>query len=275
MLEPKGIRERIDRKLVRTIIGAKRKLGWGIEWSSKLADELHKPIRKKFKQRKVLVSGTDAIWTADLVDMQSFSKSNNGFKYILMIIDVFSKYGWPIPLKTKTGPEVTKVFRDLWKTQKTPQKLWTDKGKEFYNKSMKELLEKNNAELYSTENEERFSIVERWNRTIKRNMWKYFIANNTMKYIEILPNLIKKYNNTYHRSIKCTPALTRAPSSYQHVHNALYNRPGEDNDVEVKPPKFKIGDRVRILKKKKTFEKGFTPNWTELLYIVTDKTCHL
>ena len=128
VLEPKGIRERIDRKLVRSIIGAKRKLGWGIEGSNELADELHKPIRKKFKRRRVLASsGTDAIWTADLVDMQSFSRSNKGFKYILMIIDVFSKYGWAIPLKTKTGSEVMKAFRDLWKMQKPPQKLWTYK----------------------------------------------------------------------------------------------------------------------------------------------------
>ena len=161
MLEPKGIRERIDRKLVRTIIGAKRKLGWGIEWSNELADELHKTIRKKFKKRRVLASGTDAIWTADLVDMQSFSRSNKGFKYILMIIDVFSKYGWAIPLKTKTGPEVTKAFQSLWKTRKPPQQLCTDKGTEFYNKSIKDLLEKNNVQLYSTENEEKSSIVER------------------------------------------------------------------------------------------------------------------
>ena len=91
-----------------------------------------------------------------------------------MIIDVSSKYGWAILSKTKTGPEVTKAFGDLWKTQKPPQKLWTDKGKEFFNKSMKFLLEKNNMQLYSTENEENSSIVERRNRTIKRNMWKYF-----------------------------------------------------------------------------------------------------
>ena len=109
VLEPKGIRERIDR-----IIGAKRKLGWGIEWSNELAIELHKPIRKKFKRRRVLAfDGTDAIWTADLVDMQSFSRSNKGFKYTVMIMDVFSKYGWAIPLKTKTGPDVMKAFRDL------------------------------------------------------------------------------------------------------------------------------------------------------------------
>ena len=87
VLEPKGIRERIDWKHVRTIIGTKRKLGWGIiEWSNELADELHKPVRKKFRKRRVLVSGTYAIWTADLVDMQSVSRSNKGFKYILMII---------------------------------------------------------------------------------------------------------------------------------------------------------------------------------------------
>ena len=75
---------------------------------------------------------------------------------------------------------------------------------------MKDLLEKNKVQLYSTENEEKSSIAERWNSTIKRNMWKYFSANNTMNYIDILSNLIKKYNNTYHRSIKCTPAFARA-----------------------------------------------------------------
>ena len=109
-------------------------------------------------------------------------------------------------------------------------------------------------------------IVKRWNRTIKRNMWKYFSANNTMNYIDILPHLIKKYNNTYHRSTKCTPAFASTPSSYQHVYDTLYNR-REDN-VEVKA-KFIVGDRVRILWKKKTFEKGFTPNWTEELFIVS------
>ena len=98
---------------------------------------------------------------------------------------------------------------------------------------MKDLLEKNKVQLYSTENEEKSSIVERWNRTIKRNMGKYFSANNTMNYIDILSNLIKKYNNTYHRSIKCTIAFARAPSSYQHVYDALDNR--HENNVEVKP----------------------------------------
>ena len=109
---------------MRSIIGRKRKLGCGIEWSNELADELHKPIRRKFRKRRVFASGVDAIWAADLVEMQAFARQNKGYKYILMIIDVFSKFGWAIPLKTKTGLEVSKAFHDLWKTQPTPQKLW-------------------------------------------------------------------------------------------------------------------------------------------------------
>ena len=211
--EPKGIHEKIDRILLRLIIGRKRKWGLGNEWSNELADELHKSIRK-FEKRRVFAGDVDAIWSADLVEMESFNKQNRGYKYILMIIEVFSKYGWAIPLKTNTGLEVTKAFQHLCRTQSSPQKLWTDKDKEFYNKSMKDIVHKHNVDLYSTENVEKSSIVERWNRTIKRNMWKYFSANNTMKYIDILPNLIKKYNNTYHRSIKCTPAFSRATSNY-------------------------------------------------------------
>ena len=116
------------------------------------------------------MKGVDAIWAADLVDMQAFSKSNKGYKYILMIIDVFSKYGWAIPLKNKSANEVTKASADLWKKQNPPGKLWVDKATEFYNRPMKALLDKYGVQIYSTENEEKSSVVERWNHTIKRIM---------------------------------------------------------------------------------------------------------
>ena len=267
VMQPKGIREKFDRKLVRSLIGTKRRLGLGVSsWSNELAEELHKPIRKKFKKRRVYVKGVDKIWAADLVDMHAFSKSNKGYKYILMIIDVFSKYGWAIPLKTKTGIDVMKAFSKLWSSTKPPERLWVDKGKEFYNKQMKDLMNEHHVQIYSTENEEKSSVVERWNRTIKRIMWKYFTANNTNIYIDVLADIINKYNNTYHRSIKCTPIAARKASNHQHVYEALF---GEDyNNVTVKHIKFKIGDRVRIIRKKGTFEKGFTPNWTEEVFTV-------
>ena len=145
-----------------------------------------------------------------------------------------------------------------------PSRLWTDKGTEFYNRQLKGVLEANDVMLYSTENEEKSSVVERWNRTMKNIMWKYFTANSTQKYIDVLPSLVDKYNSTYHRSIKLAPSGARNPSNYQHVYNALYG-----NVRKSTSPKFNLGDKVRITRKKGTFEKGFTPNWTEELFTIS------
>ena len=126
-LTPKNMRERIDKGVVKAMIGTKRKLGWGVEWTDALTDELHRPARRNFDKRQVFARKPDDIWAADLVDMQQFSRSNAGFKYILMIIDVFSKYGWAIPMKNKTGAETVRVLREVLDSgQKAPQFLWTD-----------------------------------------------------------------------------------------------------------------------------------------------------
>ena len=120
---------------------------------------------------------------ADLVDMQYYARGNKGFHYILMIID-----GYAIPLKNKTAEEMVKAFKQLWKSGMPNFRLfWTDKGKVFLNKPMKELLASRNIEIYWTENEEKLSVVERWNRTIKQWMWKYFTRHRTGVYIDILP----------------------------------------------------------------------------------------
>ena len=113
-----------------------------------------------------------------IVDMNAFARENKGVKYLLTVLDVFSKYGWIVPLKTKTGVEVANALRQIFKERK-PEKLGVDKGKEFYNKDVKSLID-----IYSTENEEKASVVERWNRTMKEEM--YFSANNTRKYIDVL-----------------------------------------------------------------------------------------
>ncbi|XP_065667188.1 uncharacterized protein LOC136089140 [Hydra vulgaris] len=124
-----------------------------------------------------------------------------------MVIDVFSKYGWIVPLKSKTGVDVAalnKIFKNSSNfhgsegKERKCQKMWVDKGLEFYNKHIKAL----GVELYSTENEEKSCVVERWNRTIKNKMFKYFSANSTRKYIDVLDEMVNKYNNTKHSSIK-------------------------------------------------------------------------
>ena len=170
--------------------------------------------------------------------MSSFSRSNKGYKY-----------QWIVPLKTKTDKEVAQAFRKLL-LGGSPSRLWTDKCTEFYNQQLKSVMTANLVTLYSIENQEKSSIVERWNRTLKNIMWKYFTANNTPKYIDVLPSMVEKYDNTYHRSIKLTPSDARNPANYQLVYNALY---AKVNDRKATSPKFHVGDKVRITRKKGTF----------------------
>ena len=154
--------------------------------------------------------------------MQQFSKWNKGYRYLLMIIDVFSKYGWIVPLKDKKGESVAEAFKTIFKEGRKPQYLWVDKGKEYYNKHVKDLLEKNKITLYSTENEEKSSVVERWNRTIKSKMWKQFTVQGNTIYFDMLPKILKKYNNTKHSSIKMTPTEASNKNNEGIVYFNLY-----------------------------------------------------
>ena len=215
-------------------------MGWELK---KRPKELHKPIRRKCKKRRVLVNGIDKIWAADFMDMQAFSKFNRSIKYLLAVIDVFSKYGWLIPLEDKMGKSVASALKTIFKERK-PEKIWVDKGKEFYNKHVKDLIE-----LI----EERSSVVERWIRTMKEKMWKYFSANSTNNFINVLPDLVKEYNNTRHSSIKMTPVKASKKENELRVWRNLNPEHLEVYDLK---PKFSVGDKVRISKKKKTFEKG-------------------
>lgn len=192
--------------------------------------------------------------------MQAFAKFNGGIKYLLTVIDVFSKYGWIVPLKSKTGVEVARAFNKIFKERK-PEKLWVDKGKEFYNKNVRVLR----VELYSTENEEKSCVVERWNRTMKEKMFKYFSANSTRKYINVIDEMVNDYNSTRHSSIKMTPVAASDKKNESAVWMNLYgNEPLHDIHL-----KFKVGDKVRITKKKGLFEKAYTPKWTEEVFTVS------
>ena len=195
------------------------------------------------------------------MDMQAFSKFNRGIKYLLAVIDVFSKYGWFIPLKDKTGKSVASASKTIFEERK-PEKMWVDKGKEFYNKNVKDLIE-----LYSTENEEKSSVVERWIRTMKEKMWKYFSAKSTNVYTNALPDLVREYNNTRHSSIKMTPVKASKKENELRVWRNLYPEHLEIYDIK---PKFSVGDKVRISKKKKTFGKGYTTRWTEKIFTIVE-----
>ena len=193
--------------------------------------------------------------------MTALSKDNKGVNFLLLVIDIFSKYGWIVPLKNKKGETVANALKTIFKERK-PEKLWTDKGREFYNKDVKDLVE-----LYSTENEEKSSIVERWIRTMKEKMWKYFTDNNTYNYMNVLPDLVKDYNNTVHSSTKLTPIDASKKKNELTVWRNLYPDRYKINNLT---PKFSVGDEVRITKKKKVFEKGYTTRWTEEIFTIKE-----
>ena len=232
-----------------------------------LAEELHKPVKRKFRKRRVLVSGNNKIWAADLAFMHALSKYNEGNKYLLFVIDIFNKYGWIIPLKNKKGETMVKAFKTIFEEGRIPEKLWTDKGTEFYNKDMNNLRKLYDIELYSTENEEKSSIVERWIRTIKEKMFKYLTDNNTYKYIDVLPDLVEYYNNTVHSSTKLTPTDASKEENELKVWRNLYPDRYKTSRLN---PKFSVGDEVRITKKKKVFEKGYTTRWTEEIFTIKE-----
>ena len=265
-IKTKGIREKIDYALVKPVIWIKHKLGLGLTDQQVRASELHTPIRRKFKRRRVFVYNIDDIWSADLKDMQLLAKYNKGYKYLLTVIDVFSKYAYVTPLKTKASDEVINAFKSLFADSgRKPKKLWTDMGSEFTNNKMKEFLTKINIELYHVFNEGKACVVERFNRTLGEMIQKHLTSTNSSKYIDVLNQLLQDYNNKYHTSIKMTPFEASDPENSSEVFKNLYP-PAE---VDTKQP-FKVGDRVRIYRYKLHFEKGYKPNWTEEIFIVTE-----
>ena len=251
--------------LVKNIIRSKRKLGLGVENHNKiLSEELHKSKRKNYPRRKIIVNHIDEIFAADLVEMQKFAKLNRGYRYLLTCIDIFSKFSWVIPLKDKKGITIKNALQKIFNKRK-PKFLWTDNGKEFYNKQVQDLLNENNIKLYSTNNSEiKSAVVERFNRTFKNMMYKKFTENNNTIFYNILDELVNNYNNKYHSTIKMSPIEASTKINEKKIKN-IYNF-----EKTKKLGKFKIGDRVRISLEKNIFEKGYETNWTQEIFVIYD-----
>ncbi|KAE9529196.1 hypothetical protein AGLY_011992 [Aphis glycines] len=225
-----------------------------------LANELHRPARKVFPRRSIITRFKDDLWQADLMDMQSHSKQNLGFKYILVVIDTYTKYVWVESLKNKTGKECTKGMFNILK-QANPKLLQTDNGTEFYNNQFQQLMKKYKIRHYSTYSVIKCSIGERVIQTIKNNIYKHFTATGTWNWYNRISKIIYNYNYTKHRSIKCTPYEAR-------INTSKIKSNIQSNKTSYKP-KFKINDKVRISKYKHIFSKGYTPNWTTEIFTVS------
>ena len=173
-----------------------------LEFNEQWAEELHKPIIRNFKKRTVYSGFKDNIWGADLDDVQLISKFNNEFRFLLCVIDIFSKYVWVIPLKDKKDLSIVDAFQNILDdSDRKPNKIWVGKGSEFYNNSFKIWLKDNEIEMYSIHNKGKSVVAERFIGTLKTKIYKFMTSVSKNVYIDKLDDIVGEYNNTYHRAI--------------------------------------------------------------------------
>ena len=199
--------------------------------------------------------------------MQLIIKFNKGFRFLLCVIDIFSKYAWVVPLKNEKGVSIADAFQKILNDSnrgeakskgRKPKKIWVDKGSEFYNNSFKKGLKDNDIEIYSIHNEGNSVIAERFTRTLKTKIYKYITSVSKNVYINKLDDIVGEHNNTYHRTIKMKPVDVKVDTYIDFK-----------KEVHDKIPKSKVSNHVKISKYKNIFAKGYTPNWSEEVFVVS------
>ena len=218
--------------------------------------------KKNYATNKTDVYHIDDIWSLDVLDLKDSGPENNrGYRYVLVIINNFSKFGWTVPLKNKNAQTIKDSFENiLINSKRKPNLIESDRGKEFYNNIFQDFLIKNNFKLYSKNTSLGAVFAERLNRIIRDLLKKIVFEHGDGNWIDVLPTVTKQYNNRIHSSTKLTPIQASSKTNEGFVHKNLL-----DKRKKVKP-KYEIGDLVRTADLKKTFSKGELTNWSYKLY---------
>ena len=225
-----------------------------------------KAPKKYYATNKTDVYHIDDIWSLDILDRKDYGpKNNRGYRYALVTIDNFSKFGWTVPLKNKNAQTIKDSFENvLISSKRKPNLIETDRGKEFYNNIFQDFLNKNTIKLYSRNTSYGALFAERFNRTIRDLLKKIVFEHGDGNWIDILPTITKQYNNKVHSSTKLSPKNASLKKNEGFVYKNLL-----DKRNKIKP-KFQINDLVRTADLKKTFSKGDTTNWSYKLYKITE-----
>ena len=231
------------------------------EWLlSQEAYAIHKPFVKKFKRRKVIAFFQDQL-QADLIDLVHIAKDNDRYRYLLTVIDVFSKKAHVRILRNKDAATVASAFQEILDDLGfVPRVLHTDQGSEFIAGKFQALLKRRGIKYFtSTDSTIKCAVIERFNRTIMSRLYRYFSKHNSYRYIEVLPDIIKSYNATPHSSIGLPPNEVNHTTK-ERVWLRIHNSP--PTVIAPKVAQLKLGTYVRIAKRVKTFEKGYKSQWS-------------
>ena len=233
---------------------------------AQLSREVHKQVRRPKVYRPVIVSGIDDVWGVDLVSMQFCKDENDGYEYILGVVDCFSRYAWYVPLKRKTGVDVWAALNGIMTDSKRePHKIWADQGTEFLNKTVLKKLEAKGISIYHTYSKEHCSVIERLNRTLKGWMFKKFTEQQSHRWLDILPGIMASYNKRKHRMIEMSPTDASRKENEKALWMFQY---GQVANPPIGRSKFKVGDKVRVSLVKGDFQKGYEPSYSYQVYTV-------
>ncbi|XP_011858854.1 PREDICTED: uncharacterized protein LOC105556376 [Vollenhovia emeryi] len=233
---------------------------------------LHRPLRRKFPRLHYNVTNIDDLWEADLIELRNLKSYNDGYSY-LVIIDVLSKYAWVEPLRDKTSKGVTEALQRVLSRNegRVPVYLQTDKGKEFIGQALQRFLEEKGIRFRVARNPDvKAAVVERFNRTLKERMWRYFTHKNTRRYRDVLQAIVSAYNHTRHSSTRMQPAIVTRENA--RIARENISRRWRRNDEKKKKKKkkqmvkYRIGELVRISRAKAAFEKGYEARWSEEIF---------
>lgn len=220
---------------------------------------LHKDKRTRFPTNRIVVFKQDEQWEIDIADLSLFARENGGIRYLLTVIDVFTKYLWLYPLKTKKPDGVVAALKAIIDTGRKPDKIRSDNGTEFVNKKMHDFLsEQDISHLLTTNKTYKAATAERVQRTMKGRFFRYFTRVGSHKYIDVLDDFVRGYNNSYHRTIKMTPVQALTANQKLVFQNTYGVREYVDvvRNKESKP-RLRAGDTVRIAYDRGVFDKGF------------------
>ena len=224
---------------------------------------LHRQYRVRYPRNRIFVSRMDQQWEADLVDMKKYSEENDDIHYILTVVDVLSKYAWAVPVKRKNAETMIGAFKLLLKKAKPrkPEKLHTDEGKEFTSVDVEDFLNAQDIQRFSTHSDTKAAIAERFNRTLNGLMNRYFTAEKTNRWVDVLDDLLENYNNAEHSTIKKAPVEVTKETELE-IWKRMYGR----------GKKLDKGQYVRISRKRLTFDKGYRPGWSLEVFRVNKRS---
>ena len=233
---------------------------------------VHREDRSRFKRRRVIAPYKDYQFDGDTADMSFYVSHNNGYKYFALFIDIFTRYVWTVPLKTKTGQEMVRALKTVFETGRKCHQLRTDKGTEYLNRYVEKYLKEVGVKHFETQNQPKSSYAERAIRTIKGRLSRYMTHKQTHKWVDVIGEITRSYNNTHHRGIKQSPASIRDEDEVGQW-MLQYNTLSENSRTKVPyvKYKFKVGEEVRISFLRRAFQKQHDERWSREIFTITGR----